>query len=341
MKRLAAIILAAVLLLFTGCAPRPVTTELYAMDTVMTVTAYGSAAGDVLAEAAALLNRLERQLSRTLEDSEVSALNASAGTAVTLSADTAELLKLAGKFAQATDGAFDVTVAPVVSAWGFTADTHRVPTESELAELLPRVDYTSVTVDGTSAALAPGQAVDLGGIAKGYAAARLAALFEQHGVEHGIAELGGNVYARGTKPDGTPWRIGVQDPADTAAYAGILSLTDGFAVTSGAYQRYFEQDGNIYHHIIDPADGYPADSGLASVTVVASAADPAHGAMCDAFSTALFVMGEERAVEFWRDSGYDFDMILITEDGRLLATAGLESAFQPAEGGGYAYEIIR
>ena len=172
------------------------------------------------------------------------------------------------------------------------------------------------------------------------AAACLAELFDTHGVEHAIAALGGNVYARGTKPDGSPWRIGVQDPTDSSAYAGILSVTDAFAVTSGAYQRYFEQDGKFYHHIIDPADGYPADSGLASVTVVASAADPKHGAMCDAFSTALFVMGEEQAVEFWRGSGYDFDMILITEDGRLLATAGLESAFQPTEGG-FAYEIIR
>ena len=341
MKHFTAAVLAAVLLMLCGCAPREASAELYAMDTVMSVTVYGDAADDALAQAAALLNQMERRLSRTLEDSEVSALNAAAGTAVTVSTDTAALLEQAGEYARATDGACDVTVAPVVSAWGFTADTHRIPADGELTELLALVDHTTVTVNGTSVTLGAGQSIDLGGIAKGHAAGCLAELFDAHGVEHAIAALGGNVYARGTKPDGSPWRIGVQDPRDSTAYAGILSLTDAFAVTSGAYQRYFEQNGKIYHHIINPADGYPADNGLLSVTVVASAAAPEHGAMCDAFSTALFVIGEERAVEFWRSGSYAFDMILVTEDGRLLATAGLESVFQPAEGGHWAYEIIR
>lgn len=340
MKHIAAAALAAILLVLCGCTPKETSAEFYAMDTVMSVTVYGNGGGDILTEVSSLLNAMERRLSRTLEGSEVSALNAAAGTAMTVSADTAALLEQAGEYARATGGAFDISVAPVVSAWGFTADAHRIPSNEELSELLTLVDHTAVAVNGTSVSLDAGQSIDLGGIAKGHAAACLAELFDTHGVEHAIAALGGNVYARGTKPDGSPWRIGVQDPADFSAYAGILSVTDAFAVTSGAYQRYFEQDGKFYHHIIDPADGYPADSGLASVTVVASAANPKHGAMCDAFSTALFVMGEEQAVEFWRGSGYDFDMILITEDGRLLATAGLESAFQPTEGG-YAYEIIR
>ena len=156
-----------------------------------------------------------------------------------------------------------------------------------------------------------------------------------------------NVYAHGEKPDGAPWRVAVQDPQETDSCTGVLSLRDAYAITSGGYQRYFEQDGQTYHHIIDPATGYPADSGLLSVTIVAPAVGPdggdglTGGTMADAFSTALFVMGEERAIDFWRRSGYEFDMVLVTADGRLLVTDGLEKKFERNEDAGYIYEIIR
>ena len=156
--------------------------------------------------------------------------------------------------------------------------------------------------------------------------------------------------AWGDRPDETPWRVGIQDPKvpdDRNTLACLLHLTDAFAVTSGGYQRYFEEDGKTYQHIIDPATGYPADSGLLSVTIVAPAVGPdggnglTGGTMADAFSTALFVMGEERAIDFWRRSGYEFDMVLVTADGRLLVTDGLEKKFERNEDAGYIYEIIR
>ena len=158
----------------------------------------------------------------------------------------------------------------------------------------------------------------------------------------GTVSLGGNVWVCGTRPDGTAWRVGIQDPnrvEEADAYVGTLQLTGGFAVTSGGYQRYFEEDGKTYHHILDPAPGYPAARGLASVPVVAGDGD-GHGAMCDAFSTALFVMGEERALNFWRSGAYDFDLVLVTEDGRVLVTEGIEEAFLPMEGSGYVYETV-
>lgn len=170
----------------------------------------------------------------------------------------------------------------------------------------------------------------------------MASIYQENGVAHGTVYLGGNTWVCGGNPEGDPWRIGVQDPAraeEAEAYTGILRMTDGFAVTSGGYQRYFEEDGVTYHHIIDPATGRPAESGLTSVTVVADGT-VGNGTMCDALSTALFVMGEERALDFWRSGAYDFDLILVTEDGRLLVTDGIADQFQPDETAGYAYEVV-
>lgn len=200
-----------------------------------------------------------------------------------------------------------------------------------------------VHLDGASAvSLDQGTQIDLGAIAKGYASDAVAAIYQEHGITHGIVDLGGNTWVCGGNLKGEPWRIGVQDPAragEAEAYTGILRMADGFAVTSGGYQRYFEENGKTYHHIIDPATGHPAESGLTSVTVVADGT-VGNGTMCDALSTALFVMGEERALDFWRSGVYDFDLILVTEDGRLLVTDGIADRFQPDETAGYAYEVI-
>ena len=155
----------------------------------------------------------------------------------------------------------------------------------------------------------------------------------------GIVSLGGNVQALGCKPDGSKWRVAVQDPNDEGENFAVVEIADEAVITSGGYQRYFEENGQLYHHIIDPATGRPAESGLTSVTVVADGA-AGNGTMCDALSTALFVMGEDRALELWRSGVYDFDLILVTEDGRLLATAGIADRFRPDDSAGYAYEIV-
>ena len=178
--------------------------------------------------------------------------------------------------------------------------------------------------------------IDLGGIAKGYASDRVAEIWKNEGVEHGLAALGGNIYCRGSKADGSSWRVSVQDPNDPAAYVGILSLADAFAVTSGAYERNFTENGKFYHHIIDPATGYPAESGLASVTVVSQES----GTLCDALSTACYVLGEENALALWREMG-SFELVLVTEDGRVLITEGLEGSFDSSSAANsYVYEII-
>ena len=347
MKRVTAALLAAFLVVgLTGCGEtdpdeaREVI-QVIAMDTAMIFTAYGekSTHADYMVEDE--IRRLDALLSRTDEDSVIWQLNHADGLGITVGEEVCGLIETAEAYTQATGGAFDITIAPVVSAWGFTTDSYQVPDGAELAELLTHVGPEHITTAGDAAALDPGTPIDLGAIAKGYASDRVAAIFRENNVPRGKAELGDNILVMGDKPDGTPWRVGVQDPAkpNEEAYAAILALEDAFIVTSGSYQRYFEQDGKRYHHIIDPATGYPADSGLTSVTVVADSGE-GNGTMCDALSTALFVMGEEKALDFWRSGAYDFQLVLVTEDGRVVVTDGLKDVLTEIEESGYTYEIV-
>lgn len=320
--------------------------QVIAMDTAMIFTAYGvnSTKADYAAEEE--VYRLEAMLSRTDEESPVAQLN-SQGTAE-VDGELWALMETAMEYTAATGGAFDITVAPVTVAWGFTTDSFQVPTQAELDSLLPLVGTDHIhnlggNGDGTvTVELDPGTQIDLGGIGKGYASDRVAAIFREYEIPRGLVQLGGSVLAIGDRPDGAAWVVGIKDPRDpdnANAFAAVLNLTDAYAVTSGSYQRYFEQDGETYHHIIDPATGYPADSGLTSVTVVADSAD-GNGTMCDALSTALFVMGEEKALDFWRGGQYDFQLVLVTEDGRVVVTEGLTDVLTEIDDSGYAYEIV-
>ena len=348
MKRCFILILTAALCL-TGCGKQAeeATAQIFAMDTVMEVTAYGGQVKDVISSAEETIRELEDQLSRTKEDSVVSLLNRE-GAAENVPEDVRQLIARAREYQDATGGAFDITIAPVMDAWGFTGDSFRVPEQAELEELLTRVNSDEIQMQdapSASVTLGDGQTIDLGGIAKGYTSDQVERVFRSGGAESGKISLGGNVFVLGAKPDGSDWRVGIRDPQNESGLAVILPLRDAYAITSGGYERYFEEGGKTYHHIIDPATGYPADSGLLSVTVVADANGPegtgtGNGTMCDAFSTALFVMGEEKALDFWRSGGYDFDLVLVTADGRVVVTAGLADRFEEVEDSGYVYETV-
>lgn len=328
--------------------------QVIAMDTAMLITTYGERSVPAAYACEDTIRDLEAKLSRTDPGSEVSRLNNAGGEPVEVSQELLALLSKSVDYCALTGGAFDITVAPVVSAWGFTTDSFQVPSPAEITRLLELVDGSAISLTfppqgsetPATASLAPGQSIDLGAIAKGYAADKLVEVLQEYDVPRANISLGGNVLAYGDRPDGTPWRVGIQDPqrpGEQNAFAGVLELTNSFAVTSGGYQRYFEQDGKRYHHIIDPATGYPADSGLASVTVVADLGDGTAfpGTMCDAFSTALFVMGEEKALGFWRSwAGTAFELVLVTEDNRVAVTKGLADRFTLDEDSGYTYEVV-
>lgn len=348
MKRFS-ILIAVLCLCLTGCGKQTTeaTAQIFAMDTVMEVAAYGEHAEQAVKYTEKRIEELENRLSRTKADSLVSGLNRD-GSIRHLTYDYWNLIARAKEYRDATNGAFDITIAPVMDAWGFTGDSFRVPEQSELDTLLKKVNSDAIQMLGSpsdSVTLGEGQAIDLGGIAKGYTSDWVEQTFRGDGIENGKISLGGNVFVLGTKPDGSDWRVGIKDPRNESGLAAILSLRDAYAITSGGYERYFEENGKTYHHIIDPATGYPADSGLLSVTVVAADNGPdwagaGNGAMCDAFSTALFVMGEEQALDFWRNGGYDFDLVLVTEDGRVVITAGLADRFEEVKDSGYTYETV-
>lgn len=333
MKRLACLLLACLTALaLAACgAKKPQEISLFAMDTYMTLSAYGDNAGEALTAASQEINRLEATLSRTIDTSDISRLNA--GEAVSVQQETRELLTRALALADETGGTFDMTVAPLVALWGITSDAPHVPTQEEIDALLPLVGSDHVHMDD-AVTLDTGCAVDLGGIAKGYASGQVAHILRAYDVTSAVVSLGGNVYVCGSRPDGAPWNVGIQDPSGTG-YAATVALTDCFAVTSGGYQRYFvAEDGTVYQHILDPRTGCPADSDLLSVTVISD-----DGTAADAYSTALYVMGEQEAVSFWRAHG-GFDLILITADGRLLYTPGLSDAITAPEDCAYDFQPI-
>ena len=304
----------ALLLFFTlcGCGAQRQTGEWFAMDTVMTAAVYGSA--DALDAVEAETYRLDALLAAQKDDSEIAAVNDGAEI---VSEETAALLRRALEIAAETNGAYDPTVYPLMRAWGFTDGNYRVPADAELDALLQTTGWTEVSVDGTTASLPGGFALDLGGIGKGYAAGRCKEILKAHGVTSALLSLGGNVSALGSKPDGTAWTVAIEDP-DGGDYLGTVQIADQCVVTSGGYQRYFEQDGVRYWHILDPETGKPARSGMKSVTIVS-----ADDTLADALSTALFVMGPERAADFWRVHRAEFGAVWLTDDGRLFVTEGL------------------
>lgn len=303
--------------------------QVFAMDTVMLLTVYGDQAQQGLDQAEQTIQKLEKLWSATDENSEIWALNHSGGNWVELSEDTREILSRGLELCALTDGALDLTAYSAVQAWGFPTGAYRVPDETELEQLVGTIDYTQVELDDNQARLPEDMSLDLGAVAKGRLGEVLSQDLKELGVTSALLELGGNIQTVGTKPDGSRWRVGIQDPnSQEGGYLAIVEVADQAVVTSGDYQRYFEQDGQTYCHIMDPATAAPADSGVDSVSIVGS-----DGTVCDALSTALFVMGEEKGAQFWKDHPeLDFEAIFVSQDGTIAVTEGLEEHFTLADG---------
>lgn len=349
MKRLIA---AAMLLLgLSGCASQPAayTNDFFAMDTFMSVTLYGSTPdgrpaddgtlSDMAESISRTVNRLDAALSRTQTAGDLYRLNHADGAVTEVSAETYEAVRQAVAYAEQTGGAFDPTMAPVTDLWQIGTDQARVPAQAELDEALTHVGYQNVKLLGENRIqLLNGAQIDLGGIGKGFAGDAVCALLQgETGAAswQALAALGGNIVLYGGNParkDGS-WVIGVADPDQTADSLVTLARADGSVVTSGDYERFFEQDGKRYHHIFDPATGYPADTGLRSVTVIDESSTRA-----DAMTTALFVMGLEKGMAFCREQG--IAAVFITADKQVVCSPAVSDmavfSFE-GEDKGYTY----
>ena len=301
--------------------------QLFAMDTVILLTCYGPNGELALEAASERINELEADLDPEREGSSVHAMNAGAGLPVGVSADCLALVQTAMTVYDRSGGALDPGIYPLSCLWGFIDSEYYLPTAEEIAAAQQRPSTSLVTWDeGDGTVTVPyGAQLSFGAVAKGYAADAALAAMAEAGADSAIVSLGGNVQTLGdTRPDGKRWTVAIVDPRDTGAYACTLSTGEIAVVTSGGYQRYFEQDGVTYIHILDPVTGYPVDNGLLSVSVLC-----ADGAMADALTTALFVLGEQGAIDYWRAWG-GFEMVIITEDNRLIATPGLQDTLTMA-----------
>lgn len=290
------------------------------MDTVITLKAYGKDVTVALNAAADEIYRLDRLFSVTDPQSDISILNAGGNT---ISQDTASLLSTAYTLSQSTDGAYDFTVAPLMRLWGWYSDTCSVPTDDSIKETLASIGWNHVRLNDLNVSFRKkGMELDLGGIAKGYAANSVANLLKENGVESALLNLGGNICLIGSKPDDSPWVIGIDDPNRPNSYLATVSVSDCSVVTSGSYIRNFTENGKQYHHILDPKTGYPVENDLTLVTVICK-----DNTLADGLSTALYVMGLEDAISFWKNGTYDFQAVFVKTDGSILITQELEANF--------------
>jgi thiamine biosynthesis lipoprotein len=349
----ALLILLALLLLVGGVSflyqhrTREYASEQFLMDTLVTIRVYGNDPEVLKAAVAAayaemhriadLADRFPPPGTPECQVSDVCRINEQAGILpVRVDADTLAMLALAKKYHDLSAGAFDVTIGPVMDLWGFAGNNPHVPPLASIVEALKLVDYQRLQVNALEQTVflqTVGMKLDLGAVAKGYATEKALQALIQYGVKKALIDAGGNIRVLGTNARNAPWRIGIKDPRKEAALVAVIALADAAAVTSGDYYRYFEVDGQRYHHIIDPRSGYPARENR-SVTVISKDAG-----LADVLSTAFFVLKGEEAVALAEKIG--IDLFLVSAEGRILHTSGLANHIEVKPGDAYRYDPRR
>lgn len=305
----------------------------FAFSTVVTVKAAASEGitldyREISREIIDMCRDYEWMLSRTLEESDLSRINRCAGDMVEVKRETWEAVRSGLRFCKESEGLFDVTMGAVTRLWDFNREI--VPEKHVIEEALTHVDWRKVILEKTSGEGGehcfvkledPGAVLDLGGCAKGFIADRMCGRLKERGIAHAFVNLGGNVAVFGGKPDKTPWRIGIKDPFDTDRIRGISTLSEGSVVTSGLYERCFTRNGRFYHHILDVKTGYPVETDIAGVSVVAKSSQDADG-----FSTTLFALGSEAALRFTERTP-QIEAVIITKEEKALVSSGLANLF--------------
>ena len=322
------------LLLLVGCQTKeetpvePISQNKFLLGTIVNITLYDNPKQEIFDEIFNAIEEIETMMTiNNATTSEIIEINRQAGLeAVKVSQNTFDVIKAGLTYSELAKGKFDITVGPLVKLWEIGFDDAHVPEASEIENSLTLINYKNVELnekDLTIKLTQPHMMIDLGGIAKGYAADVTASILKQHGNKHAIINLGGNVYAYGEKPNQAAWKIGVQNPFSTRGeYLGIASVKDKTVVTSGTYERYFEQDGVIYHHILDPQTGYPVQNNVMSVTIIADSSMTA-----DALSTTAFALGIEQGLNLIESISW-VEALYVTDEKQLYATSGFLDYFQ-------------
>ncbi|MBW7573216.1 FAD:protein FMN transferase [Caproiciproducens faecalis] len=298
----------------------------FALGTINYIKIFDFAKEDAIEKAIDRVTEIDNRMSAFKTESDLSKLSRNSGERFqNIHKDTFQLIRKAVEFSDLSNGAFDITIRPLVELWGINKKGSFVPSEIEIQEALRLVDYQDIQLDSESLSAAlknQGQALDLGGIAKGYAADEVKRILVENGIQSAMVNLGGNVITIGSRPDGQPWQVGIQNPiAPTGNYLGVLSITDKTVVTSGSNERFFIKDGIHYHHILDPRTGKPVQNSLLSVTAVCTCSTDA-----DALTTALFILGPEKSMPLLQK--FRAEAIFVTDDLTVTVTNGLIRHFK-------------
>ncbi len=308
----------------------------FIMDTVIEQKLYGKEAQQASEEIERRLREYEQECSMYLEESLVSRINQNAGLEYTeVTPQCLELIERSIWFSEQSNGLFDITIAPLTRLWNITGENPRVPSDEEIAQARELVNYRDILVDGNRVMLRrKGQAIDLGAVAKGAACTIVWEAAEQYHIKTGYVSIGGNLVVLGEDRQGNPYRFGIRDPQGDASQAiGSISLTGKTMATTGAYERWFEQDGVRYHHVLDPRTGYPAESDLLSVSVISQ-----DGMLADCLSTTLFIEGKQEALR--RMNEQEYQLVIVDKQGTVYCSESLRGNFQPDEDKTGQYQYV-
>jgi Membrane-associated lipoprotein involved in thiamine biosynthesis len=302
----------------------------FAMGTVLIQKVYGEKGQAAMDEVNEKMKSLEELLTFNAPEGDIYKLNENAGKQnVELHPETLEIIKKALQIAELSNGAFDITIGPLVKSWGIGTKDENIPSGDVLQNIMPLINYKDLYIDQNTVGLKRvGQMVDLGGIAKGYAGDAAIQIYKKYGIHSAFISIGGNVVTLGSKPDGSPWTVGIRNPrpkgsqTQSEQIVGYVTVVDQAVTTAGDDQRYFEKNGQRYFHILNPKTGYPAQSGLMSVTLVTKSSFDA-----DALDTAIFILGLEKGQELLRQYG-GVEAVFITTDKKIYVTDGLKGNFK-------------
>lgn len=322
-------LLGLVILVFTGCTQKnqPFSSEAFVMSTYVTQQVYGANKEKAAENVNELLVKFEEQLSLFKEASDIGKINKNAGhSPVQVNDYTFDIIKTAKRYSELSQKRFDITIAPITLLWGIDTENARVPEQAEISKALELVSYENIKLDEQEKSvllLKEGMALDLGGIAKGYIIDEIKSEYEKQGITSALVSIGGNVFAYGTKPDGTSFKLGIRDPNGQTSNAlmGTLTVKDKTVATTGAYERNFEKNGKLYHHILDINTGYPVESDLAGVTVIS-----ADGGLADYLSTTLYIAGKENIKSYINDDR--FEVIVIDKQNKVYISPSLKNSFK-------------